>query len=305
MVNFTPACVAAVVAALAAQTVAQTILKDATLLAFDPDTAWTIAYNSNLTELGRYYTPAINNPSPDAGRCSSLTTTELKTLPAWPIIEAKAKELWGSGSYNLVTNPSEYPGQPATVCVTDSLVRLTLSGNPTCTTSTSSTSGTIVGTSGTVTLTYNSGYAATNSYSVTKTSTLSLGLTVSASFGIPGIGEGGVETTVESSFSNSVGSSFSTTTDFNIGHSITLNAAPGSTCRLTYTVETCHSSSKGSVPFIASGWVWFNYNKQTGGHYKWAIRMEGYTSEAQRSSYTDFTGGINSRSTGTYDGKCT
>ncbi|KAJ7210657.1 hypothetical protein C8J57DRAFT_1257082 [Mycena rebaudengoi] len=153
-----------VTALAASETLAQSLTKDATFLAYD-EAGWTIAYDGNFTELARYHTPASASVtslapiSPRAGRCSSLTTSQLKTLAAWPIIEKKAKELWGSGSYNL------YPGNPATVCVTDNIVKMTLSGNPYCSTSPASTGGTIVGTSGTVTLTFKS-YGSTNSYSV-------------------------------------------------------------------------------------------------------------------------------------------
>ncbi|KAJ7210658.1 hypothetical protein C8J57DRAFT_1484030 [Mycena rebaudengoi] len=145
----------------------------------------------------------------------------------------------------------------------------------------------------------------TNRELMAETSSLVLGVTASASFGIPGIGEGSVETSVEATFTNSIGSSFETKTDSAVEHSITLNAAPGSVCKLHYSVESCYSSSKGEVPFIAAGWVWFNCNKQTHGHYKWAINLAGYTAESQRSSYTHFTGGINAHSTGNYHGECT
>ncbi|KAJ7280285.1 hypothetical protein C8J57DRAFT_122269 [Mycena rebaudengoi] len=299
-----------VTALAASETLAQSLTKDATFLAYD-EAGWTIAYDGNFTELARYHTPASASVtslapiSPRAGRCSSLTTSQLKTLAAWPIMEKKARELWGSGSYNLVTNPSEYPGNPATVCVTDNIVKMTLSGNPYCSTSSASTGGTIVGTSGTVTLTFKSSYGSTNSYSVSRTSSLALGVKASASFGIPGIGNGSVETSVEATFTNSIGSSFETKTDSAVEHSITLNAAPDSVCKLDYSIETCYQSSKGEVPFIATGWVWFNYNTQTHGHYKWALNLAGYTVESQRSSYTHFTGGINSHSTGNYHGKCT
>ncbi|KAJ7210655.1 hypothetical protein C8J57DRAFT_1257078 [Mycena rebaudengoi] len=162
---------------------------------------------------------------------------------------------------------------------------MTLSGNPYCSTSSASTGGTIVGTSGTVTL---------------ITSSLALGVTASASFRIPGIGEGSVETSVEATFTNSIGSSFETKTETD---SVVENFITGP--RFRYSVESCNSSSKGEVTFIAAGWVWFNYNKKTKRHYKWAINLAEYTAESQRSSYTEFTGTIDAHSTSNYHGECT
>ncbi len=72
----------------------------------------------------------------------------LYIVPGWDALEAYAKSNWGSGSWNIVTNPKDvsyspaciscvflttlfkYPGSPASVCVSDDPVKMELDGIP-------------------------------------------------------------------------------------------------------------------------------------------------------------------------------
>lgn len=79
MVNFTRSLLSALAAT---QALALAVHKDAVFLAYDDDAASTIAYDRNFTELGRYHTPTPSvqiNTTAVGGRCTSLTTGQLKT----------------------------------------------------------------------------------------------------------------------------------------------------------------------------------------------------------------------------------
>ncbi|KAJ7720188.1 hypothetical protein B0H16DRAFT_1896910 [Mycena metata] len=300
MVKFTFITIFAAIAAN--QSLALIFNPTSVLLAHEQGTDWIIAYDHNFSELARYYAPdnftTTAGASPTVGgQCTDLSGQELKTLPAWPILEATAREFWGSGSYNLELD--------AYTCVAAGVVQIRLTGSPSCSVTTVNTGGTLVGASGTVTLTIASGYESTGIYSVTRSSTIAVGFEASVSVGVPGLGEAGASITTTTSLTNEVGRSFGTPTSNQITQSIQLNAPAGSTCKLSYNTENCYQSSNGQVAFLAQGWVWFNFNSPTHGHYKWALNMDAFTSEAQRSSHTDFTGAINGHSNGNYRGVCT
>lgn len=65
-----------------------TVHPETVMLGSDPDSDWTIAYDGNFKELGRYYTPFDNRtvvvraaatPAPRSGACRKLTEKELKS----------------------------------------------------------------------------------------------------------------------------------------------------------------------------------------------------------------------------------
>ncbi|KAJ6559414.1 hypothetical protein DFH09DRAFT_1161565 [Mycena vulgaris] len=290
-------------------TLALTIHKDAVALAYDNETNWMIAYDRDLVELERYHNvpnffAAGNHAVPTPGiapKCTSLGPQEIKSLPAWPKIEAYARSRWGGGSYNLYTNNG---GPPATSCVPETIIQVYTTGSPVCNTATGTSNGTFVGRGGTITLAFTSGYSSTEDFSVTKTATLSVGYTASMSVGIPGVGEAGVSLTVAAEFSNSLTRGFSTTTNSEASHTLTTNAEAGDTCFLQYTAQTCHQPSRGSVPFTAKGWAVFGFNDRTQGHYYWYVNMEAVSTEAERSSYVDFTGSIHGRTSGSFTSVC-
>lgn len=63
--------------------------------------------------------------------------------------------------------------------------------------------------------------------------------------------------------------------------------------------------AKGSIRYLATGWVWFNYDDETEGHYKWAANIDNIlTNQDDRSTFADFHGSMVSDTHTAYDGTC-
>ncbi|KAG7441245.1 uncharacterized protein BT62DRAFT_908754 [Guyanagaster necrorhizus] len=101
-----------------------------------------------------------------ASQCAQLSIDEAKTISGWNFIVQYANDNWGDGSRNIVTNPSDYVSQPVQVRITDSVVDLSLSGDPVCQTQTTASAGTLVGTSGEVDIEVDQGFTTDTSYTV-------------------------------------------------------------------------------------------------------------------------------------------
>ncbi|KAJ7878386.1 hypothetical protein B0H14DRAFT_3435656 [Mycena olivaceomarginata] len=162
----------------------------------------------------RYHTPFNNRtaavPSAAAGKCRALTATEPKSLPAWGAMETDARNNWGSGSYNSYFGDAGNKGGNivAWMCVGDDIVCVestALSAN----TNNLHTDGTLVGTSGSVSITVTSGTSCT----VTKESTLGSAELVTrllSPLAFPMSSGGSGSWTASASFTNSESNSFST-----------------------------------------------------------------------------------------------
>ncbi|KAJ6546116.1 hypothetical protein B0H10DRAFT_2132002, partial [Mycena sp. CBHHK59/15] len=251
MVNFAPAFLAAFAATLAATNAlaATGLHKDGYVYGLDPD--WTVAYDRNLTELARYYTPGNlagmsrvdAAPAALGGKCTALTVNELTNLPGWPAVAQDIVRLWGGTSYNLWTT---------WVCTTSSR-------NRQCTLNNVTTSGILVNAAGSVAITITPD-CQQPLVRLSLASTLGASYTASVTVGVPDLISATASFTASVSFTNTYGTSFETTT-------VTLTAAPGSQCELTLTDETCHQSSTGTVPFTATGDFRIGFNSRVNGHY--------------------------------------
>ena len=89
-------------------------------------------------------------------------------VPGWSKMTDYAKANFGTGSYNLATNPSDFPDQTANTCAQLTPVSVTPNGPPDCTNNTMHTQGKDSGTSGIVELQITSGFSITSSNSVTS-----------------------------------------------------------------------------------------------------------------------------------------
>ena len=49
---------------------------------------------------------------------------------------------------------------------------------------------------------------------------------------------------------------------------VTLTAPEGKTCTVEMSVKSCTLQAQGTIHYYATGWIWFNYNDETQGHYK-------------------------------------
>jgi len=233
--------------------------------------------------------------------CSPLTLEQLKGLPGWPKIEKYASDTYGDGGVNIVVNPPEYLDSPAVVCSQDGVVQIQVEGEPTCSTSTNHMVGQIDGTEGEHELDLEQSYSNTGSWSVTQESSLSIGAELSISVGIPAIEEVSAKITTSTTFSNSLGKSFSTTVTEVSKQSVKYHVASGQKCDGTLTTKVCNIQGKGSTAFVASGYVWFNYEDSRppksdpngSSHYKYAIDIASVLTDINdRSSTMSFSGSM-------------
>lgn len=255
-----------------------------------------------------YMYPRDNSTS----SCTPLTLDQAKALPGWSKIEQYAKDTYGGGSLNYVVNPKDYPDSPATICL-ESSVPVTIQGGPACTDSTSTLQGTMDGTTGTMSSTQQTGYSNTGTWSVTQESSLAVGATVSATVGIPGID--GVEASVSTTatLTNSLSKSFETNVNAMSSQTVTAQFTSGQKCSSTMKTQTCSVNGQGSARFVASGFVWFNYDDQRapiadpkgGQHYKYSVDIASVLKNIDdRSSIMKFSGSMQVTSHTDFAAKC-
>ncbi|KAK0188639.1 hypothetical protein F5146DRAFT_673812 [Armillaria mellea] len=239
-----------------------------------------------------------------APQCANLSVKEAQSLPGWSAIEAYAKSQWGSGSWNIVTNPKEYSDQPAHVCVSDDPVKIELDGDPQCQDSTIDNVSGTSGTDGTVSLQVQEGTNMSSQFTVTTASTLSLSSTLGVSFGVPLL-SADASVTVESDVTNEQSKSFETSHSDVTTVTRTIDTQDGKTCSVDLKLHSCSAKSKGQIRYLATGWVWFNYNDRTKGHYKWPVQIEDVVkSDDDRSSFADIQGPISTEAHSSSNAAC-
>ncbi|KAJ7907650.1 hypothetical protein B0H13DRAFT_1879381 [Mycena leptocephala] len=261
---------------------------NASYVALDQVGGWLVSFTKEGKEISRHL----------VGKAANSTTHEKRvSVAGWPTLLAFAQNTWSSGSYTLQTNPSYAPTETAISCVAPSVQNVQLTGSPHCTLSTGNIGGTITGTTGSVTITFTSGYSSTSEWSVEIASQLSFSSTVEATIGIPELGDATVSDTMSVSISNTVGKSFSTSLDNEITQSVTVNAPQDSTCTLTARLSLQRrnvlSGGERSVEFIATGWAWFYYNTAVNGYHAYGLLIEDFISnESDRNSYMSFSAAL-------------
>ncbi|KAJ7133727.1 hypothetical protein C8R43DRAFT_1022889 [Mycena crocata] len=272
-------------------------------LAFDPETGSVFAYGQDGAFLGHVDQTSASKRAD--GTCSNLGPNDLKALAGWSLVEAQAAANWGKGKYNLATNIADQSDYPAIACVSDDTAVVTVNGSPSCVTSTQTSSGTLVGTSGTVTLSAMEGTSSSATITTTKTSAWALGVSVSAKIGIPDIVETTSTVSTSVTITNTLSNAFTASANNQQTQTISMAAADGATCSLTFNSKSCTGTGKGSVIMTAKGWAWFQYHKKVQGHYYWALNIEAYIPDkAQRSSSIDFTAAISATNDSEYKGTC-
>ncbi|KAJ7717916.1 hypothetical protein DFH07DRAFT_785056 [Mycena maculata] len=284
--------------------------RDANHLALDEETHELIAFRRDGTNLGRF-TLGSDLPRRQAatGSCATMSSSDVQTLPGWNTLKSTAESNWGKGSYNVVTNDKDYPNQPAQSCVSTDTVPITPSGTPSagqsCTSQNSSSTGQEVGTSGTIALAHSAGTTSSTTSTVTKTSSIAVGVSVSATIGFPDIVDITSAFTFTGTFTNTLSTATTATSDQTSTETLTQTNAAGKTCHLEFTTQTCTITGSGQIPMIATGWVWFEYNSATDGHYKWALSIDDtLTNVADRSTYISFSSTTGTTTTSNYSGVC-
>ncbi|KAJ6613693.1 hypothetical protein B0H10DRAFT_1805077 [Mycena sp. CBHHK59/15] len=284
--------------------------RDTTHVGLDETTRELVAYARNGTNLGRFALPEPDTVSARAtGSCADMSSSDVQTLPGWNTLKSTAEKNWGTGSYNVVTNDKDYPNQPAQSCVSTDAVGITVdpgqSAAKSCTTQTSESNGEQVGTNGTIALTHSSGTSSSTTSTVTKESSIAVGVTVSAQIGFPEVADVTSSFSFTGTFTNTLSTATTSTSDQTSSQTLTQSNAAGKTCHLEFTTQSCTITGNGNVRMLATGWVWFEYNSATQGHYKWALNIDStLTNQDDRSTFIAFKSTTGTTSTSNYKGVC-
>ncbi|KAK0476959.1 hypothetical protein IW261DRAFT_298058 [Armillaria novae-zelandiae] len=294
-------------AALPFSEVVRSLPRDIAHIAVDEARGHYLAFKRDGSLYGRYPVDSQSNnvDRRAASQCSQLSVDEAKTISGWDAIENYANDNWGDGSRNIVTNPEDYVDRPAQVCITDDVVQLSFSGDPVCQTHTTSSAGTLVGTSGEVDIEVDQGFNTDTSYTVSSASTIGVSNTMTVKVGIPEVAEVTDALTISTEVTDTTSSTFDVSYNDVSKVTLKITAPEGKTCTATTSTKTCNIQATGKIRYLATGWIWFNYNDKTEGHYKWAVNIESVvTNQDDRSSFATFKGSMVENTETSYAGKC-
>ncbi|KAE9396736.1 hypothetical protein BT96DRAFT_921904 [Gymnopus androsaceus JB14] len=285
-----------------------TLPRDITHIALDERTNEYIAFKRDGSLYGRYLADmeGYNTQRRDtSSTCGNLTVTEAESLPGWDTITNYADSNWGTGSRSIATNPSDYSGSPAEVCITSSTVEVSFSGDPTCQTNNVTTGGELVGTNGSVAIAVAQGFTSTSTFTVSTAASIGVSDTLEVKIGFPDVADVSESVTVSTDVTNTQTSSFETSYNDVDTITVTMTAPEGKTCNAISSVTSCTLQATGQIQYLASGWIWFNYDSKTQGHYKWSVNIETViTDEADRSSYSQIKGSVATNTHASYQGTC-
>ncbi|KAI4523036.1 hypothetical protein K525DRAFT_197349 [Schizophyllum commune Loenen D] len=277
---------------------------DTMFLAADAGTGAVYAFNEDGESLG-----VIGNDtsslSKRAGGCTAMDAKTAQSIPGWKEVATVADRKWGTGSRTIVTNEKEYPQYPATICISTKPVDIAVNGKPKCSTNTQTVDGTFTGTSGSVELSVTTGTDYSVSTTTTEQTTFGIGVTYSAKFSIPEVAEIGGATTISTQIANSHGETTSGTSKHQVTTKVAANHADGKTCKLDLNTKTCTTEGSAQVPFVAKGYVWFEYADKIDGHYWWAVKIESVLyDDEDRSLYMKVDSVIGSETKSAYKAVC-
>ncbi|PBK85614.1 hypothetical protein ARMGADRAFT_1169383 [Armillaria gallica] len=241
----------------------------------------------------------------DASQCAQLSVDQAQTIPGWNAIVQYANSNWGSGSRNIVMNPIDYADQPAQVCITSDVVQLSYSGDPVCQSHTISSQGSLVGTEGEVDIEVDQGFDTDTAYTISSVSTIGFSNTLEVKVGIPEIDNVTDALTISAEVTDTTSSTFKVSYNDVSKFTIKMTAQEGQTCTAVTNTKTCDIQATGQIRYLATGWIWFNYNSATQGHYKWAVNIESVlTNQGDRSSFATFKGSMIANTQTSYAGSC-
>ncbi|KAL1706295.1 hypothetical protein EV121DRAFT_201734 [Schizophyllum commune] len=285
----------------------ESIPEHATKLAIDDVTKRIVAYDARGVHLGFVERDALlEDKRDDTGSCTSLSADDVQKLPGWTQLEQQANDNWGTGSRRIVTNDKDYLDRPAEICVEDAS-EITVNGDPECTTQTQSLDTTITGTNGTATVSETTGTKFSSSQTVSEQSSIAIGekftgIKVKIPKKISNITS---PTYVEATFTNTLATTEASEVNQQSTQSVSIAVADGKTCKVNFDVSTCTAQGEGQVPFVATGWVWFEYDDKTEGHYKWALKIDDVLSNKDdRSTFLKFNAQVKSDTNGEYKAEC-
>ncbi|KAL1751488.1 hypothetical protein FB107DRAFT_251461, partial [Schizophyllum commune] len=121
----------------------------------------------------------------------------------------------------------------------------------------------------------------------------------------PEVAEFGGATTISTQVANSYGETTSGTSKHQVTTKIVANHAEGKTCKLDLETKTCTTEGSAQVPFVAKGYVWFEYAEKIDGHYWWAVQIESVLwDDEDRSLYMNVDSVIGSETKSAYKAVC-
>ncbi|KAJ7100508.1 hypothetical protein C8R44DRAFT_843449 [Mycena epipterygia] len=290
--------------------------RDTTHLALDEEAREIIAFSRRGETLGRFAFPnmdtnsTISKRDATTGACADMSSDDVQKLPGWNTLKSTAEKNWGTGSYNVVTNDKDYPSQPAQSCASTDVIQIVPDGTPSasksCTSQSSQSNGQQVGTNGTIAMTHSQGTSSSTTSTVTKESSISVGVEVSATIGFPDIADVTTKFTFTGTFTNTLSTATTATSDQTSSATVTQTNSAGKTCHLEFTTQACTITGSGQVRMLGTGWVWFEYNSKTQGHYKWALNIDStLTNQDDRSTFIEFKTTTGTTTTSNYKGVCT
>ncbi|KAH7092819.1 hypothetical protein BKA62DRAFT_645178 [Auriculariales sp. MPI-PUGE-AT-0066] len=280
--------------------VLKSIPANAAKIAHDVELGVVIAYDASGNILGQV--PSSNLRTRDAGTCVTMSSDDVQRLPGWDKIAQYAKDNWGDGWDSVNANPEQYRDSPAILC-TGGVNPVTLDADPSCRTQHQTSEGTIIGTTGQITLTADQRTTQHTETTVTQESSLALGTSISATVGIPDIADVTASVTTTLTFTNSITTSNSFDTEGGQSQGLNITNDPGKTCRSSFDVQTCDFTGTGSVRMVGSGWVWFFYGERRNDHYHWAASID-MLEEGDRATYINFRATTSSNSKANYNVNC-
>ncbi|KAJ3501559.1 hypothetical protein NLJ89_g9282 [Agrocybe chaxingu] len=253
-----------------------------------------------------------------ASSCTPMTLEQAEKIPGWGKIKQYATDKYGGGGVNIVVNPpeaslqrrswridadnaSQYTNSPAIICAANEIVQVEMTGQ-------------IKETDTDASLSSKQGYSNSGSWTVTETSSLAQSIGFSVQIGIPEVADISASSTTTVTIENSLASSFISSINNEVQQTITLKSTKGQKCTASLETKACTITGQGKVRFVASGWVWFNYEDKRAPvngdpndvHYKWAVNIENALPNIDdRSSFLDFSGSMKTTSDSVYSGECT
>ncbi|KAL1727758.1 hypothetical protein EV714DRAFT_253542 [Schizophyllum commune] len=140
---------------------------------------------------------------------------------------------------------------------------------------------------------------------VRQEASLAIGETVSVKVGIPEVADVTSTTSVEAKFTNTLSTTETSENNQQTTQTVAIAVPNGKTCKVNFDVTTCTTQGSGQVPFVATGWVWFEYDDKTEGHYKWALKIDDIVANKDdRSTFLKFDAQVKSDTNGEYKADC-
>ncbi|KAJ3319502.1 hypothetical protein HDU76_000521, partial [Blyttiomyces sp. JEL0837] len=104
-------------------------------------------------------------------------------------------------------------------------------------------------------------------------------------FGLPVVAEGEVKTTV--SWKINVGDAKAVTDSILVTQEIDgyLPYQHGANCSMDLSLQVCKYSGDGTLPILATGYVWFVFSQQVQGHWSWGFLLDAYLPNEEDRTY--------------------